>query len=131
MPKGKKTSPETIYKILTSWAVTNNYSETARELNMAQSTVEKIIKENKNKPEFVKLCEEKRDSFSKQASKIIDKALKRLERDIDDEEKNIPVNHLTTVIGTLYDKKALADGRSTNNIMVEIKLPDGCDEYAG
>lgn len=131
MPRGKKTSPETVYQILTSWAVTGNYKETAERLGIAVSTVKKIVDENKNEPEFEKLCNEKKQKFSDQAGRVIDKAMRRLEREIEDESKEIPVNHLTTVIGTLYDKKALADGGATENLVVEVKLPQGAEEYAG
>ncbi len=131
MARGKQTSPEVIYKVMVSWALTGNYSETARLLKMPQRTVEKIVKDNKDKEEFAKLCDEKRSDFAKSADRIIFKALQRLEKDIDDEEKQIPVNHLTTVIGTLFDKKALAEGNATENVKVEIKLPEGADEYAG
>lgn len=113
MSRGKKTSPEVIYKIMTSWAITNNYKETAKLLGLAEATVRKIVKENEGKEEFAKLCEEKKETFSKKAEKIIDKALERLAHELEDEEKEIPVNHLTTVIGTMYDKKALADGKPT------------------
>lgn len=41
------------------------------------------------------------------------------------------IRAITTAIGTLYDKKALADGSSTSNLTVEVKLPPGADEYAG
>ena len=131
MPRGKKTSPEVIYKIMTSWAVTNNYKETARELTMPVTTVKNVVDNNKDKPEFVKLCNEKKKEFSENASRIINKAMARLERDIDNVDKAIPINHLTTVIGTLFDKRALADGKSTEKVTVEVKLPDGADEYAG
>ena len=131
MPRGKKTSPEVVYKIMTSWAITSNYKETARELELPVTTVKSIVDNNKDKPEFVKLRNEKKEEFSECASRIINKALLRLERDIDDEKKNIPANHLTTVIGTLFDKKALIEGKSTNNITIDVKLPPEVDEYAG
>ena len=130
MARGKKTSPEVIYQVMTSWATTHNYSETARELGMAMTTVEKIVKTNKDKPEFVKLCDEKKEEFADKATRIIDKALKRLEQAIENDEEYIPVNQLTTAIGTLYDKRALAKGESTNNTKVVIQLPEGVDEYA-
>ena len=113
MARGQKTSPEMIYKIMTSWAVTQNNLQTARELDIAESTVRKVVLQNKDKDEFKKLCEEKREEFSVKASRIIDKALDRLERDIDDEFKSIPVNHLTTAIGVLTEKKLLIDGKPT------------------
>lgn len=122
--RGKKTRPEDIYNVMASFAVTDSYTETARELNMPLSTVKDIVEANKDKEEFAKLRLEKRAEFSAKASRIIDKALKRLEKDIDNEEKDIPVNHLTTVIGTLFDKKALADGKPTarTEVIGEDKL---------
>jgi len=131
MPRGKNTAPEVVYDIMASWAVTNNVNETAKQLHIAESTVRKIVKANKDKPEFAKLCEEKRNDFSKNAGRIISKALNRLETDIDNHDKDIPVNHLMTVIGVLYDKIALTEGRSTQNTEVTFKLPEGFDEYAG
>lgn len=131
MARGQKTNPELIYKIMTAWAVAQNVSAVARDFNMAESTVRKIVDDNKGKPEFKELCDEKREEFSKMASRLIEKAARRLEMTLDDEGKDIPANHLTTVIGTLYDKKALADGNATNNVSVSVKLPEGIDEYAG
>lgn len=131
MPRGKKTSPEVIYRIMSSWAVTNNFKETSRELNLPVTTVKNIVDANKDKPEFVKLQNEKKEEFSKMADRLIQKAMERLEHRLDDTETDIPVNQLTTAIGTLYDKKALADGATTENVEINIKLPPGVDEYAG
>lgn len=152
MPRGKQTPPETIYKVMTSWAVTSNYSETARELGMAESTVRKIVSDNKNKDEFAELCDEKKKDFADKATAIIDKGLELIDRRLslaldkqdkldklideievcsDDEmtyqQKISAVNliretqiqkikDITTAIGTLYDKRALAKGESTQNI---------------
>ena len=118
MARGKKTPPETIYAVMTSWAVTDNLKTTADELGLPVTTVKGIVEKNKNKPEFVKLRNKKKEDFSKRADGIIKKALCRLERDIDNEEKDIPVNHLTTVIGTLTDKKLLLEGKPTENVNI-------------
>lgn len=135
-------------------------------MNMAITTVEKIVKDNKDKEEFVKLCNEKRATFAEKATGIIDKGLllleRRLNRAIEEEEtlddlideiystddkdmsqqaKTAAVNkikHLqlqslkdiTTAIGTLYDKRALAKGESTENTKITFDLPKGVDEYA-
>lgn len=130
MAKGKKTSPEVIYKVMTSYAITKNYNETAKALDMAVSSVKKIVDEHITEPEFEKLCKEKQDEFADKATRIIDKALQRLEREIDNEENDIPVNQLTTAIGTLYDKRALAKGESTENTKITFDLPQGVDEFA-
>lgn len=83
MAKGKKTDNETIYKVMLSYIVTNNYSETGRELDMPESTVRKIVEDNKDKDEFKKLCDQKRDEFVEKADKIIFKAAELLERRLD------------------------------------------------
>lgn len=134
---------------MTSWTVTNNYKETARDLDLPYMTVKSIVDKNKDKPEFVKLRNEKMSEFSIRASEIIQKGLtllnKRLDRaiaseedldllideiyatdkeELSQDEKNRLVSKIrtlqiqnmrdiTTAIGTLYDKKALADGKPT------------------
>lgn len=130
MPRGKKTTPEVVYKIMASWAVTQNYSETARSLDIPMKTVEKIVKENKDKPEFAKVCDEKKKDFAAKATETIDLAFKRLTEVLSDETNYIPVNHLTTVIGTMFDKKALIEGKPTENAIIKIKLPNECEDYA-
>ncbi len=160
MAKGQKTDNETIYKIMLSYVVTNNYSETARELNMPESTVRTIVANNKDKKEFAKLCEQKRDEFVKAADAIIFKGTTLLNRrldtalekqteldmlldaiyDVSDNDMKYKekieiakklskiqlngLNEITTVIGTLYDKRALAKGESTENttFSVDIKV---------
>lgn len=134
---------------MTSWVITNNYKETARELDLPYMTVKSIVDKNRDKPEFVKLRNEKMNEFSSRASEIIQKGLtllnKRLDRaiaseedldilideiyatdkeELSQDEKNRLVNKIrtlqvqnmkdiTTAIGTLFDKKALADGKPT------------------
>lgn len=158
MAKGKKTDNETIYKVMLSYVTTRNYSETARQLDMPESTVRKIVDDNKDKEEFAKLCEEKRDEFVEKADKIIYKATELLERRLDtalesqDEiedmiqevwdageneikgaKKKALVNKLsrlqlnalseiTTALGTIYDKRALAKGEPTSNETLTINI---------
>ena len=116
MARGKKTSPEDVYRVMTSYAITNNLSETARQTNIPFGTVKNIVDNNKNSDEFKKVQEEKRDEFSEKASVIIDKLLERITKEVDDEEKDIPLHHLTTALGTVYDKRALSKGEMTQNL---------------
>lgn len=113
MPRGKKTPPEVVYQIMTSWAVTKNYKETADNLGLPVSTVKKIVDEHIQEEKFEKLCNEKEQEFTKRADRIVNKAFDRLEKELDNEDKDIPVNHLTTVIGTMTDKKLLIEGKPT------------------
>lgn len=130
MAKGKKTDNETIYKLMLSVFSTGNYSETARQLDMPQKTVEDIYKKNIEKEEFAKLREQKKDEFAEKATRLIDKALNRLEQVLDNEEEKIPVNNLSTVIGTLYDKRNLAEGKSTVNTDINIKMDRKVEELS-
>lgn len=154
MPRGQKTSPEVVYQIMTSWAITDNYKETARELGMPVNTVKGIVERNKNKEEFVKVLTQKKADFAERASDIIDKGMELLEKrfdraleheddldelideifasdksEISQDDKMRLVNkirHLqmqdtraiTTAIGTLYDKRALAKGEVTSKVEV-------------
>ena len=167
MSRGKKTTPEVVYQIMTSWAVTNNYAETARALNLATSTVKKVVDDNKDKDEFVRLRDECKMDFAKKATQIIDKGMillnNRFERALEqednldvlidaifdsdkteltqDDKKQLvskiralqlqDIKAITTAIGTLFDKRALAQGEATNNTSVSITLPEGFDDYAG
>lgn len=118
MARGQKTDPEIIYTVMTSWAMTGNCSQTARDLNIPKSTVEHIVRTNKSKEEFKQLCSEKRKSFAQKAEIVIDKLLSRIEASVDDSEREIPLNQLATTIGILYDKKALSEGNATESIQI-------------
>lgn len=96
--RGKKTDTETIYKIMLSVFSTNNFMETARQLELPVKTVEQIFKQNKDKEEFTKLRQKKQEEFVKKADRIINKALDRLETELNKKEINIAVNQLSTVI---------------------------------
>ena len=70
----------------------------------------------------------KEEKYAKDLARILEKALLRLEAELDDTETKIPVNYLTTVIKTLYEKKELAEG--DKSISINIKLPEGIEKYA-
>lgn len=164
MPRGKKTDNKTIYKVLLSYATTNNTRETARQLNLAQTTVSKIIKENKDKPEFVKICSQKKVEFVEKANKIIDKATDLLDKrltlalqnedeietlidtvmNVKDEDMKTKekleiakklskiqlnsLNEISTTLGVIYDKKALASGENTSNVGINTKHKNAIDD---
>jgi len=81
--QGKKTDNETIYKIMMSYYITRNYSETGRELGMNEATIRHIVKENIGKEEFTKLFEKKKEEFIETANRIINKGTELLEKRID------------------------------------------------
>lgn len=81
MARGVKTDNAKIAEIMTSYALTNSYNATAKECNVSDSTVKKII--NEHQEEFGKVQEQKKEEFCDKANRIIDKSLKLLERRID------------------------------------------------
>ena len=99
--RGKKTDNETIYKVMVSVFSTNNYNDTAKLLNLPESTVRKIYNSNKDKEEFAKLCIEKKGEFVKKADSIINKATDLLEKRLTTAlEKQ---NELDLLLDTVYD----------------------------
>lgn len=80
MARGKKTDTLTVYKIMLSVFSTNNFSETARNLNIPEKTVETIYKKNIDKEEFAKLRQEKREEFIDKATRIVNKGAELIER---------------------------------------------------
>ena len=81
MPRGVKTDNATKIKIMTSYALTNSYNATAKEFEMSENTVKRIILNNKE--EFAKISEQKKVLFKDKANLIIDKALRLLDKRID------------------------------------------------
>ena len=164
MARGKKHDKQTIYNIVANYAVTGNFHETARQLNMPQKSVEYCVKRHFNDPEFAQLRSQKKEDFASKASEIIDTGLDLLDRrlktafnhereldkliqeiyttdnkkiSLDEKSKLIAkirtlqiqrLGDITTAIGTLYDKRALAFGESTEHI--SFTLPDEVKKYA-
>ena len=145
---------------------TGNYSETARQLDIPQKTVEDIYKKNIVKEEFAKLRDEKKEEFVEKATRIINKATALLERRLDtalenqdeldeiieevwqmdkkdynETRKKAIVNkiarmqlnslsEITTALGTIYDKRNLAEGKSIVNTDINIKMDKKVEELA-
>lgn len=131
MAKGKKTDNQTIYNIMCSYFETRNYSQTGRDLGIPEQTVEKIVKENIKEQEYRELWDKKKEDFTTKADLIIYKAMDRLVEQLDN-QKNIPVNQLTTAIGTLYDKKLISQtgvlGNDTPSVQINIVSNDNLEE---
>lgn len=121
MAQGKKTDSQTIYNIMDSYFETRSYAQTGRNLGVPESTVEKLVKEHIKDQEFRELWAKKKEDFATKADMLIYKAMDRLNKELDSQDK-ISVNNLSTVIGTLYDKRTIANNGGTPN--VEIKIVD-------
>lgn len=118
MAQGVTTDRETLYKVMASYFMTRSYAATSRELDMPLSTVEKLVKKHINDEEFIELWNKKKEKFATKADILISKAMDKLEGELDKQE-NIPINQLTTAIGTLYDKRRIETVGS-----IESSTPD-------
>lgn len=61
-----------------------------------------------------------RKNFTKKANNIINKALDRIDNQLDND--NINISQLSTTIGILYDKTRLEDNLSTSNNSFNINI---------
>ena len=126
MARGVKIDNQKIQEVMASYALTNSYNATAKECGVSDKSVKKII--NEHSEEFSKISEQKKEEFVEYADKLINKAMNKLDKALDRDD--IPVNNLTTVIGTLYDKRALAKGEMTSNTSISIKMTDEIKELS-
>ena len=114
MPSGVKTPTKKKVEVVKSYIETNSYNATSKETGVSDKTVKKIIEENP------KMYEDEKQHFIETTTRLINKALCRLDEGLD--RDNIPVNNITTAIGTLYDKRALSKGESTSNENIVVQM---------
>lgn len=90
MARGTKIDNKKIAEVVASYALTNNYSKTAKETGVCANSVKNIIAKQKteNVEEFEKVCEEKKELFSSRANRIINKSLDLIEDRIDTAREN-------------------------------------------
>ena len=109
MARGSKIDNKKIAEIVASYALTNNYSKTARATGVCANSVKNIIEKQKNEntEEYEKVCEEKKELFSSRANRIINKSLDLIEERIDTAKKN--QDELEEIIQMVWeqDKKDL------------------------
>ncbi len=100
MPRGVKTDNKKIAEIMTSYALTNSYNKTAKEVGVSDSTVKKIILAHQE--EFTKVREVKKELFQDKANRIIDKSLELIESRIDIARLN--QNELEEIISMIWSE---------------------------
>ena len=138
MARGKKTDFKVRQEALARLAVTDNVSQVARDMKLPDSTVRQfIIDEEKKDDGFKKLREQKKKEFVDKAWEIIQTGQDILLRDLKKAKENgipVDISKISTVIGTIYDKQALANNESTMNLGGEtfekfLKQVEGSSDY--
>ncbi len=88
--------------------------------NISKQTYYNIIKDKKNIELINEDITKARQNFTKKSEIIIDKALNKINKNIDNGDVNN--KDLITITGILYDKTRLENNLSTNNNSININL---------
>lgn len=137
---GKKRSnytDEEQAEMLALYIELESYAAVGEKLGITRQSVKTVIDRLMRDPEKKEYYEKHRkkfeDRFVPKAERIINNALDALEKEIDDilqRKRGVKLNELTSAIGTLYEKRALIKGETTEISSVQIMLPKEAEEYA-
>lgn len=121
-------------------ALGTTLSEVSRRLKIPKATLSqwnncktqggKKIKDEMNKEEYERIRTQKKQRFIEKASEIIEKTLLRLDKQIEDESERISARDLSVILGTIYDKRALASNEATVNAGIKIVIEGGGEGFA-
>lgn len=119
---GKSLDDQTKEKIKTLLAMGKAKNAVAKEVGVSWASVDKISKEAPD--EIESLREKKKEEFADMLWQNIIEAAElghKMVREAREGKRDIPLSHVSTYIGTLYDKRALILGKSTSNINVNLE----------
>lgn len=88
--------------------------------NISKEYYYRLVKNQKNKLLIEKDIKDKRQKFTKKSEIIIDKALNKINKNIDSDKAS--TKDLITTLGILYDKTRLENNLSTSNNSININL---------
>lgn len=131
--RGKKYDTETKERALAALAVSNNIDELSRELKIPANTLRQWKKDAEKSEDFIELRKEKRAEFVERAWETIGNALKLADRRIKnalESGEELPLRELSTYIGTMYDKAALASGEETERAEMRISMSGELEEFS-
>lgn len=131
--RGKKYDTETKERALAALAVSNNIDELSREMGIPSNTLRQWKKDAEKSEDFIELRKEKRAEFVERAWETIGNALKLADRRIKnalESGEELPLRELSTYIGTMYDKAALASGEETERAEVRILMSGELEEFS-
>ena len=114
MPSGIKTPTKKKMEVIKSYVETDSFNATAKETGVNPKTCKRIVEENPK--EYM----DEKERFIETTTRLINKALGKLDEKLDDDNNSL--SNITTAIGTLYDKRALAKGESTSNENIIVQM---------
>jgi hypothetical protein len=129
--QGQKMTDEMKEQIRSDLASNNNVREIARKYNVSPSSVMKIRDEKPDEFEQLR-TDKKQQMIEKIWDSLVDAADlgHSMIRDAKQGVRDIPLNHISTFYGTMYDKMALMKGESTNNTELKVRLDGDLDLWA-
>lgn len=129
--QGQKLTDELKEQIRAHLVLTDNLRETARKFGVSPNTVRNIKLERPD--EFAQLRTDKKQEL---IDKLWDNIVEAQElgfqmiAEAKIGKRDIPLGQISTYLGTLYDKRALMMGESTNNTQIKVTLEGELDTWA-
>jgi transposase len=121
MAKGIAPDDETKEMVKALLATGKAKNQVAKEVGLSWATVDKISKEDPD--DLERLREHKRTEFVKKLWVNIEDAIElghTMILEAKENKREIPLSHISTYVGTLYDKQALMTGGKTADVGVTI-----------
>lgn len=120
MTRGKKINNEIIELIITDFAISNNYNQTAKKAGVSVNTVKKVIKteKEKNPDEFNKKQEDTKKEFHEKAKDIIFDYLDILKQKI--EMINTSEDQLKLAVADIVKDRKLSNKKKNELISEQI-----------
>jgi hypothetical protein len=104
-------------------------NQVAIKVGVSWATVDKVSKESPDSLECLR--EQKRQDFIDKIWDNIEDAIElghTMIKEAKENKREIPLSHISTYVGTLYDKQALMNGDPTANVggglVIQIGIPD-------
>ncbi|GAB7057356.1 hypothetical protein JCM16163A_41050 [Paenibacillus sp. YK5] len=129
--QGQKLTDELKEQIRAHLVLTDNLRETARKFGVSPNTVRNIKLERPD--EFAQLRTDKKQEL---IDKLWDNIVEaqdlgfQMIAEAKKGKRDIPLGQISTYLGTLYDKRALMMGESTNNTQIKVTLEGELDTWA-
>lgn len=129
--QGQKLTDELKEQIRAELVLSDNLNQTAKKFGVSVSTVSKIRDEKPD--DFENLRKDKKQQLIDrlwdnivEAQALGFQMIEQAKRG----ERDIPLGQISTYLGTLYDKRALMMGESTNNTQMKVVLDGDLDQWA-
>ena len=122
-----KISEEELNNLLIDYYIdksNTNIMNICNKYNISKSWFYRLVKQNKNNmnKRVESVIKTNRRNFTKKSEALINKAITRINKELDNPEAKVDLKQLSILLGTLYDKTALEEGKATSNNAFNINI---------